>query len=61
MKLDYNKLIHRNEKPIDGYTKRNSFYIQKGNGKAGSYRGNYKGDYSVFKATRQTQFSDIEN
>lgn len=52
-RLDYSKLIHRNEQLIDGYTKRNSFYMQKGNGKAGSYRGNYKGDYSVFRATRQ--------
>ena len=52
-RLDYSKLIHRNEQFINGYTKRNSFYIQKGNGNAGSYRGNYKGDYSVFRATRQ--------
>ena len=59
MKLDYSKLIHKDEKPV-GYTKRNSFYMQKGNGRAGSYRGNYKGDYSVFMVTRQ-QFSDKKN
>ena len=58
-RLDYSKLIHRNEKVIKGYSVRNSFYMQKGNGRAGSYRGTYLGDYSVFRATRQTQSHSV--
>ncbi len=50
-KLDYSKLVHAKERPQKGYSVKNSFYIQKGNGKALSYRGNYKGDYAVFDAT----------
>lgn len=51
-KLDYSKFIHRDERLKKGYSVRNSFYIQKGNGRAGSYKGAYKGDFSVFRATR---------
>ena len=53
-KLDYSHLIHREEPPVKGYTRKESFYLQKGNGRAGSYRGPYKGDFAVFRATRQT-------
>jgi len=33
--------------------------LQKGNGKAGSYRGDYNGDFSVFKATRRKFTEDL--
>ncbi len=63
-KLDYSKLIHGingQKKPKKGYSRgEESFYVQKGNGRALEYRGNYKGDYAVFDAThpRLTQTQD---
>ena len=47
-RLDYSKFKIR----VGAFTRRESFYIQKGNGRAWSWLGNYKGDYSVFRATR---------
>ena len=54
LKLNYNKLTHRNETQNRGYSVRNSFYMQKGNGNADAYWGAYKGDFSVFMSTWQT-------
>ncbi len=51
-KLDYSGLKHSKPEKVLGYSVRNSFYMQKGTGKAGHYRGNYTGDRSVFSAAR---------
>lgn len=53
-KLDFSHLIHSKEKKVNGYTRKESFYLQKGNGRADAYWGNYKGDFSVFMSTWQT-------
>ena len=53
LKLNYKGLKHYQKQPVKGYTRKESFYLQKGNGRAGSYRGSYKGDFSVFSATRR--------
>lgn len=58
-KLDYSRLIHSKEQPVKSYTRKESFYLQKGNGRAGSYRGDYDGDFSVFKATRRKFTEDL--
>lgn len=42
-------------------TVKNSFYLQNGNGKAGSYRGRYKGDFNVFRSTRQYENYEIDD
>ena len=53
-KLDYFHLIHSKEQQVKGHTKKNSFYLQKGDGKADAYWGKYKGDFSVFMSAWQT-------
>lgn len=58
-RLDYSHLKHSNEQLVKGYTRKESFYLQKGNGRAGSYRGDYDGDFSVFKATRRKYTEDL--
>ena len=52
-KLDNFHLIHNKEQQVKGHTKKNSFYLQKGNGRADAYWGKYKGDFSVFMSTWQ--------
>ena len=53
VELDYSHLIYAKQRAssFKSTIRRESFYIQKGNGKALSYRGNYPGDYAVFEAT----------
>ena len=51
-RLDYSHLKHSNEQPVKGYSRKESFYLQKGNGKVRRYSEEYKGDVSVFEATR---------
>ena len=53
-KLDYSRLKHSKEKPVKSHTRKESFYLQKGNGRADAYWGKYKGDFSVFMSTWQT-------
>lgn len=53
-KLDFSHLIHSKELPVKSHTRKESFYLQKGNGRADAYWGNYKGDFSVFMSTWQT-------
>ena len=53
-KLDFSHLIHSKEPPVKSYTRKESFYLQKGNGRSESYWGKYKGDFSVFMACWQT-------
>ena len=57
--LDYSRLKHSKEKTVKSHTRKESFYLQKGNGRAGSYRGDYNGDFSVFKATRRKFTEDL--